>query len=165
MAIQRLRLVVPPALSELVRDETYARYFSRNPRMPAGVRSEYPWQLIVRRAQDAEGSTWAVRMVPAYADAWRRARRMIDDPRWEDVVICSRSALFRPPIGFSWDLKFQWCGRCRRPTLFRRMQMHPVISSRLEDSLRHAIMLAEDRPMRCYYCGARQSSMPHYKAR
>lgn len=165
MAIQRLRLVVPPTLAELLEDSTYAAWFRRNPLMPPNVRSATPWQIIARRVPDAHGSTWALKMMPAYADAYRRVRSMLRDAQWEDVAICSRAAMFRPPFDFEWGSRFHWCGRCRRPSLFQPMQIHPIMRGQMDSALLHAIMLATETPERCYYCGVRRSSMPHYRPR
>lgn len=165
MAIQKLRVVVPPTLAQLLDDPVYAAYARRNPRMPAGVRSDAPWQLIARRASGAQGRLWALRMMPTYADAYRRARSMIGDPAWEDVSICSRGVMFKPPLDFVWNLRFDWCARCRRPSLFRKLNLHPVISAQVSDSLRRAIIISEEMPRRCYYCGIRKEAMPRYVAR
>lgn len=167
VAIQRMRLAVPPTLAQLLSDDVYARYSRRDPVMPAGIRGESPWQIIARRAPERDGRAWALAMMPSYASAWRRARAMISSHAdlWSDVAICSRAAMFRPPAGFTWNLRYHWCGRCRRPTLMQPMAMHPVLRGQLEASLRHATMLSTDVPRRCYYCGMRQSSMPHYRPR
>lgn len=165
MAVQRLRVVTPPTLVQLLDDPTYGAYARRDPRMPPGVRSRAPWQLIGRRPPDAQQSTWALLRVPSYADAWRRAKRMVGSEQFEDVSICSRGAMFRPPVGFAWDLRFDWCCRCRRPSLFRPMVLHPVVRAGIDAALRDAIMLASEAPRRCYYCGIRQTAMPRYGPR
>lgn len=166
VTIQRLRLVVPPTLAELLEDDVYAAWFRRNPVMPSVVPGADAWQVIGRRVAEAQGATWAVARVPSYADAYRRARRMLKDPQWEDVAACSRAVMFRPPVGFSWATgRFGWCGRCRRPTLFREMKIHPVLRGQLDDSLRRAIMVSKETPERCYYCGMSRAGMPRYKPR
>lgn len=162
---QRLRLVVPPTLPQLLEDDVYARYFRRDPVMPVGAPRVDPWQIIARRAPDAPGSTWAVGRMPSYADAYRRVRRMAGSSEWEDVAICSRGVMFRPPLDFEWNLRFHWCGRCRRPSLFQPMLMHPVVASQIDDSLRAAAMLVSEKPERCYYCGMSRSGMPRYSPR
>lgn len=166
VAIQRMRLIVPPTLAELLEDEIYARYFRRNPRVPDNPLSRSPWQIIARRHPDAPGATWGRQLMPTYADAHRRARTMLGDRQWEDVAICSRAIFFKPPVGFTWSTgRYSWCGRCRRPTLFREMKSHPILNLSLDAALRHAIMVSKETPERCYYCGVKQTSMPRYKPR
>lgn len=158
MAIQKMRLLVPPTLRELREDPIYARYIGRNPRLPENVRGGMPWQIVARRHVEAPGSTWALKLMPSYADAYRRVLRMIEDTQWEDMAIVSRRTLFKPPVGFTWDEgRFRWCGRCRRPTLFRFMRSHPA--------LKNAPVLTDDEPFRCYYCGMRQVAQPTFSRR
>lgn len=157
-----MRLVVPPTLTELLENETYAAWFKRDPRMPGSVRRDAPWQIIARRTPGAPGATWAVRRMPSYADAYRRARRMLGDPEWEDVAVCSRAVMFRPPRGFEWSSRFHWCARCRRPSLFQPTRLHPVTASQVSAALRSAIMLVPEKQERCYYCGIRRVALPRY---
>lgn len=145
--------------------DVYARWFGKNPRMPERHRQEFPWQIIARRADGAPGSTWALKLMTSYADAWRRATRMAGSEVWDDVSICSRALMWRPPLDFDWDARFCWCGRCRRPSLFLPMRAHPIMRRIADPVLWDAIMLVEDRPRRCYYCGMRLASMPRYQPR
>lgn len=157
MTIQRLRLVVPPTLSELLEDDVYARYFSRNPIL-GGDPGPSPWRLVARRHEDDDRAPWAIKDFPSFAEARRRALRVVGSGRYRDACVVSRRTFFRPPVGFAWDhLRFRWCGRCRRPTIFREMRGHPA--------LRGAAVVDRDPISRCYYCGVRETMMPEYLPR
>lgn len=157
VAIQRLRLVVPPTLLELLEDETYERYFSRLPLL-YGDPGPTPWRLMARRHENDQRSSWAIKDYAGYGDARRRALRLVGSGQYRDVSVVSRRTFFRPPLDFRWDdRRWSWCGRCRRPTRFREMRGHPA--------LRGAAVVDHDLISRCYYCGIRETMMPHYAPR
>lgn len=157
MAIQILRLVVPPTLAELLADAAYARYFSRRPILP-GDPGPAPWRLVARRAHDDGRAPWAMKDFGDYADARRRALRVIGSEIYVDACVVSRRTFFKPPLDFGWRTsRFRWCGRCRRPTVFREMRGHLA--------LRGAAVVDRDLISRCYYCGIRETMMPRYQPR
>ncbi len=148
---------MPPTLMELLEDEVYSRYFSRNPILPALASAE-PWRLMARRSPDDPRSTWAIKDFASFADARRRALRVVGSENYVDAAVVSRVTFFRPPLDFTWnERKFRWCGRCRRPTLFREMTGH--------QALRGAAVVDGDPISRCYYCGVRETMMPRYRPR
>jgi len=147
----QMKLLVPPTWDELMKDPIYSAWAKRVPRLPVNVAHGEPWMIVARRRSEAPGSTWALKNMPVYADAYRRARRMMSTRRdeFEDIAIVSKRMLFRPPIGFSWNTnRYSWCGRCRRPSVFQPAFRH--------FALRNAPVLAEIDIERCYYCGARE---------
>lgn len=155
---QVMRLLVPPTYEELLEDPVYASYAKKRPRVPENVRHGNPWMIVARRRPDAEGATWALKMMPDYADAYRRVSKLLESGKFEDVAIVSRRVLFKPPKGFDWNTGlFAWCGRCRRPSLFRECTRH--------HALRNAPVLTEDEPERCYYCGARRVFAGRFRPR
>lgn len=146
---QSLKLLIPPTWGELMEDPLYKSWVRRVPRLPENVAQGMPWMIIARRTLESPGTTWALKKMPAYGDAYRRVRSMLSTHEFEDIAIVSRRMLFRPPRGFSWNTnRFSWCGRCRRPSLFRYAPKH--------FALRDAPALAEVDINRCYYCGARE---------
>lgn len=143
-------LYTPPTYDELMENRVYRAWARKRPKLPANVSAGLPWLVIARRTPEAAGSTWALKKEALYADAYQRAFRTIQKPDFHDVAVVSRRMLFRPPRGFIWDTgAFNWCGRCRRPSVFFEQLRHPALNG--------ALMLSWDDLNRCYYCGARES--------
>lgn len=141
---------MPPDIRSLLEDNVYQKYFNRVPKLPENIRHGNPWRIVARRMPGAPGAIWALKDVPTYADAWRRVGIMMGTADWEDIAIVSRRKTFRPPVGFEWNTsRYEWCGRCRRPSIFRPMERHPA--------MRDAIVLTVDEAVRCFYCGARRT--------
>lgn len=146
---QVLGLLTPPTYDELMQDEVYRSWAKRRPRLPVNVSHGTPWMIVARRHEDSPGATWALKKEADYADAFRRVRKLLNSGEFVDAAIVSRRVLYKPPMGFEWNAnRFTWCGRCRRPSLFREVSRH--------HALRQAPALTDDDPQRCYYCGARQ---------
>lgn len=146
--VQMMRLLVPPTWLELMEDEVYSSYVRKRPRLPENIQHGDPWLIVARRFEEIPGARWATKLMDDYAEAYKRVRRLLQDGQWEDVSIVSRRKLFKPPVGFTWNTnKFQWCGRCRRPTLFRVCSKH------------HALPILKTMDLepehRCYFCGVR----------
>jgi hypothetical protein len=132
-----------------MQDDVYRSWVKRRPRLPLNISHGDPWMIVARRHSEAPGSTWAVKNMPSYVDAYHRVCRLLATGDFEDAAIVSKRMLFRPPIGFSWNTsRYSWCGRCRRPSRFEYAPTH--------FALRGAPALAEIDIHRCYYCGARE---------
>lgn len=146
---QIMTLMVPPAYRELMADPVYRAYAKKRPRLPLTVSHPGAWLVVAHRPPSDSGATWGTRTMDDYADAYRWVRdRVTVGVEFDDAAIVSRRKLFTPPSGFRWDRnRYSWCGRCRRPTIFRHVAKH--------HALRGAI-LTDDEPYRCYYCGARE---------
>jgi hypothetical protein len=145
----QMKLIIPPTWDELMSDPIYAGWVRRVPKLPENVAHGEPWMIVARRRSEAPGTTWALKNMPVYADAYHRARRLLKSDEFEDVAIISKRMLFRPPIGFSWNTnRFSWCGRCRRPSVFQHSWKH--------FALKGAAVFAEINTERCHYCGARE---------
>lgn len=147
--VQMMRLLVPPSWLELLEDDVWSSYVRKRPRLPENIQHGSPWLIVARRFEEMPGARWATKLMPEYVDAYKKVHRLLRSGQWEDVSIVSRRKLFKPPVGFTWNAnKFQWCGRCRRPTLFRVCSQH------------HALPFLKQIPeaepdYRCYYCGVR----------
>lgn len=159
---QRMRLLVPPSMTALWDDDVYRAYLERNPRIPDNLKHGQPWMLVAHRPHGSGKPPWGHKLFTRYFDALDYGLDLLDR-HYDDVSIVSRRKLFRPPVDFVWGHQFAWCGRCRRPTLFRNPKgdkphhalrnASAIITSTLEDL------------HRCYYCGMRRVAQPHYKER
>jgi hypothetical protein len=149
------RLLVPPTMSELMEDSIYVKFIKRNVTLPLNVQHGNPWMIMARRAPEIDKPTWARKLMPTYRDAYFKMKELLDNPEFTDVSVISRRVLFAPPAGFRWSRgRYQWCGRCRRPTLFQYAIKHPALVG--------AIVLSTEDSYRCVYCGVKQSFMPRY---
>jgi hypothetical protein len=138
----------PPCLRELLAVPVYRTYFRQVPSRPTSVPLRNPWQVW---AFNSESERWGSRLCTAYRDAYAFTRELYQQPKYEDICVVSRSHIYDlpPQLKGLWDpYRFDWCGRCRRPTIFRNMLNHRA--------LKDAPVLTREEPFRCYYCGARR---------
>src|SRR3982750_573505 len=113
----------PPRLSELLDDPVYRRYVKTIPTLAPSLTFGHPWAVWGRtKAGPWRGSTF-----PTYRDGWAVVVKKIRNQDYEDVAIISRRQLFAPPAGFYWDRPFEWCSRCRRPTMFGIRPRHHAL--------------------------------------
>jgi len=158
--------VHPPCLHDLLSFDVYRKYLRTIPIMP-NVPLVNPWQVWGRKA---DNSGWASKCCQDYPQAFGVLKKLYTSHQYSDIALVSRSVLFIEPgkriwhgkganayVEFTpeflgcWDRhQFEWCKRCRRPTTFEK---YPITHR----ALRKAPVLSEDNPLRCYYCGARQS--------
>jgi hypothetical protein len=68
--------------------------------------------------------------------------------KYRDVALVSRRMLFEPPVSVRHTIEypFEWCPRCRRPTMYRALQRHHAV-----------VVLTLQDPYRCYFCGIRRT--------
>ncbi len=146
---QMMTILKPPTWFELMDDDVYRAYARKRPRLPVNVSYGTPWVIVARRPENSSRPTWALKMMDDYALAYHRSKTIMATGDYEDIAIVSRRKLFKPPVGLMWDdTRFSWCGRCRRPTMFREMYKHPM--------MRHFAAVSLDESRRCYYCAARE---------
>lgn len=139
-----LGVIEPPALSELLRDPIFKPYLLRTPRLPAGARTAEPWRVWGIR----HDLKWAGKLFPTYADAFVLVKSMLrDTDKYQDVVVTCRPVAFGPPEGFRVPTGLDWCGYCRRPTVYRRTRSHVA--------MKKWPVISDDDVKRCYYCAAR----------
>lgn len=160
MRTQVLKIRTAPSMSELLSDEIYRAYMRKRPRLPESAQFGEPWRILAQRVTDDETPRWALANMSTYDDAYRRMQKLLAQPKkWADVTIISKRRFFSPPVGFEWDPKLDWCGRCRRPTMFKVMwRRHPA----LRDA--PVVQYSEDLH-RCIFCGVRQGFGPQFEMR
>lgn len=159
MKTQVLRIRSAPTMRDLMSDEIYAAYMSKRFKLPPAAYHGNPWRILAQRVTDDDKTIWAVRDEPTYVNAHHRLTKLLEQSKWTEVVLISRIKFFAPPRGFEWDPKLDWCGRCRRPTMFKVMwKRHPA----LRDA--PVVQYGEDLH-RCMFCGVRQGFGPTFEMR
>ena len=135
-------MITPITLKDLLAREEYKEYFKRAPKPFAHASPQY---ALVAISHDAKYGK-AVR--PTLKEAWEKAQALLDDPRIRDVSLFVRNRITPVPAVLASELcapAEDWCGRCRRPSIFRRYpRFHPA--------LRDAPVIVEN-VRRCYFCG------------
>lgn len=163
---QRLRILTPPSMTQLLDDPVYSQYVHRRPKLPDNLKWGKPWMLVAHVAyrEDNDGPVWKHRLFADYMQALDLGMDLLTRPRYDDIAVVSRRKLFQPFFNFTWEPRFAWCGRCRRPTLYRR----PPRSGAPHHALKRApvtITSASEDLYRCYYCGMRRIAQPAYRTR
>lgn len=144
MTITTLRYPTP--LSTLLADETYEIYFGRKPKLAKNVREITPAWLVLAHTRKGK---WKRKLISDYREAVTTTLRLLDDEKYRDVCLISRRKTFTKPIWIDSIAPFEeWCGQCRRPTLFQEFygdQHHGVYGP---------IYLQGEK--RCFFCGVRK---------
>lgn len=142
-----LTLNNPTPLLTLLEDDDYRAYLKRVPRLPAGVNPNGAWQVWALTVRD----TWATKRFDTYRDALGKALELARDlDNYVDASVTCRGALFKAPSVLATPT---WCGRCRRPSVFRAFPRHHA----LKDARAGGYWTEESRTAkRCYYCGVRR---------
>lgn len=141
-----LSVIEPPTFREMLAlDPTWKKYVLRAPRLPGGTSTTNPFRVWGIRHDDK----WAGKYTDDYASAFDVLKKMLAKPDiYADAVIVCRPVAFGPPPGMEMPRGTQWCGHCRRPSVFRRVYDHPA--------MRKWQVVSDDEVVRCYYCAARQ---------
>lgn len=145
-------MIKPPDIRTLLEDPTFAKFMRTRPRMPANAThpSMPPaWAMWVLLDTDK----WRTAEFRVYDDAYKKMKQLLKNDRVVDLSIVSKRVMMPPPEGLSWAGRQRWCGRCRRPSLFRTSLGHRA--------LRGAELTLDD-PERCFYCGIRLVALPRY---
>lgn len=141
----------PPCLRELLAEPLYKAYFKKRPPEPTAQTLNHPWQVWAFNEQTGK---WGSKHCSTYPDAYTFVRKLYVKPEYADIAIVSRAVIHPLPRAFKlaelWDpYRYDWCGRCRRPTIFRYMPSgHRALHS--------APAITTDEPYRCFYCGVRK---------
>lgn len=146
-----LTVIRPLTMRELLSDPIYRPYLLKAPRLPAGCRSSAPWRVWGERTDDK----WAGKEFVEFRDAFELVKKMLKDPLYHDVAIICKPTEFGPPPGFQVPPLMDWCGRCRRPSVFRKTYNH--------HAMRKWPVVSNDDVSRCYYCAARQPEHRWYR--
>lgn len=172
-----MALLKPPTIFELLGDPVYRAYAKRNPPAhPLLLSGGNPWQVWARTTE----GRWRTGLFPTYADAWRVVVKHYKQHTAEDIVLVSRRVFYGPPgewrkvrvrvpargnqppttrieerwyPTYHWDAGLDWCGRCRRPTVYRKLH-------HTHHALKRQPCLTDDEPERCMYCGMRRAGAP-----
>lgn len=134
-------MLTPITLKTLLADEQYREYFRRAPRPFASASPQFAVVAITHEGK--YGKT----LRPTFKEAWGKAKVLLDDPRFRDVDIFIRNRIvLPPPIAVELLAPAEdWCGRCRRPSIFR-------VYGRTHPALRDSPVIVEGQ-RRCYFCG------------
>jgi len=144
-------MVLPPTLHDLLTIPAYEQYFSSPPVMPHCVELRNPWQVWGRKREGG----WASKICPEYPMAYNLTCALLKKTDvYSDVCLVSRSIMHPCPrlLRTLWPQEFEWCARCRRPTLYQE----GLIPRKTKQRNMAGPVLTADEPYRCYYCGARR---------
>lgn len=174
--------ISPPTIFDLLDDPVYRAYMKRVPTAHFSLSYGQPWQVWARtedgrwltRKFDTYAAAWNV-LVKYYrrrgeiGDIALVSRRLFYGPpgEWRKVKVKRAN---KTPVGqpltfrydieerwyptFAWDAGLEWCGRCRRPTTFRKLWPdHHALR-------RQPCLSTDDDPVRCTYCGVRRTATP-----
>lgn len=144
-----------PSIYELLDDPIYRRYAKTIPRLPRNLQHGQPWQVWAL----TRGDTWKTGKFATYPEAWAVLAKNVKARTIKDGAIVSRRYIHQPPVGLVWDIRYTWCGRCRRPSHFEHA------TRRTHHALRSLSVLAVDDTRRCIYCGMRLIHQGYIKAR
>lgn len=136
----------PTPLATLEVDETYQKYLSRKPKMPKIPEISPAWLILGHTLKD----TWVRSLESDYKEAFRKLKLLQEKPKIRDVCLVSRRKVFAKPHWLEHSPFEEWCGRCRRPTLFQPYYLNT----------HHAwpdgqVWLLNEK--RCFFCGIRPS--------
>ena len=123
-------------------------YFKRNTRVFQTANGQ-PWQIVALR----KDGKWANGFRPDFVSSFKAIKKLHKTGEYVDFGIVSRNRIFNTPRILSDRLcdsasGHEWCGRCRRPTIFR-------VYGSSHHALRHAPVVVAYR-RRCFYCGISQ---------
>lgn len=163
-------------LRDLLKDETYKKFFMTIPVLPAHYTPEsLPWKLMVLKHGETQ---WRVKRFGTYQEAYAGLKKML--PLCEDGVINCPGLDFQPPQKvFKVKGKFHttgrlagkpvlttrpwrpqldgdmpahnWCPYCRRPTVWGYYTTHPQMTRQRMGNFRLPL---DSTLLRCGICGA-----------
>lgn len=133
-------------LPQLLRDEEYATYFKRNTRVYESADPDRRYQIVALK----KDGKWANGFRPDFKSAFLAVKKLHKTGDFKDFGIVARNRIFTTPTILAERLcdptsGQEWCGRCRRPTVFRTYHT-------THHALRHAPVTIAGRS-RCFYCG------------
>jgi hypothetical protein len=143
----------PPTLRQLLAFPIYKAYFKTPPQLPDNVELRHPFQVW---AYNGDANRWGSRLCTTYRDAYMKTLQLYRTPGYDDIAIVSRTILCPMPKSLrrngefidAWADSYDWCKRCRRPTIFQWSESHRALKA--------APVVTTDEAHRCYYCGVRK---------
>lgn len=174
------------SIHDLLEDSEYKQFLCQIPSLPDHLTApgKEPWRLLVQLKGDPRWKTKRFETYPQMFKAFKRLR-----PRIHDAALNSPAVFFHPPqevveirgkyfvnkrgkrlpvtklVVWSPTLPpgeyeaHNWCGYCRRPTVFKAFQVHHALPQRklggipIDPTLR-----------RCSICGASENIVPLRKS-
>lgn len=133
--------ITPITLRTLLSHDLYKEYFKRPPK--PFMSSTPQWTVV---AISREGKYGKVSR-ETFPEAFQKAKELLKRPDIRDVSIFCKNRIAPVPV-FADELMApadDWCGRCRRPSVFRLYGKH-------HPALRDAPVIVEGM-RRCYFCG------------
>lgn len=163
-------------IRELLKDPHYKEFFCTVPVIPDHYNREdnKPWRLIIQLKGERH---WRTKRYKTYREAFKAFRKVL--PKVNDATINSPALDFQPPLkvvrvrgqfftsakgkktqktkSVFWKPtlpineheEHNWCPYCRRPSVFDRMDSHPLLSTRTLGGVG-----IDPSLFRCTICGA-----------
>jgi hypothetical protein len=168
--------LVPPTVFDLLDDPAYRAYMRTQPEPHFALTYGHPWKLWLRTDDDR----WKTGEFPTYTAAFNTMVRACRREDTADVILVSKRLFFAPPgvwtpyrvkvpargstparieereryeLTFHWDAGLTWCGRCRRPTVFRKLYPDHHV-------MRSLPVVSPDSVPRCMLCGVTEYMNP-----
>lgn len=172
--------LTPPTVFDLLDDPAYRAYARTQPEPHFSLTYGYPWRIWLRTADDR----WKTGEFATYTQAFNTMVRACKRADTADVALVSKRLFYAPPgvwtpyrvkvpprgniparieereryvHTFHWDAGLSWCGRCRRPTVFRKLYSD-------HHAIRALPVVSADNVRRCVYCGISEEGTPDMDA-
>lgn len=162
-------------IHDLLEDKTFKQFICTVPTFEA--RTDLPWRLMVQLKGEHH---FRMKRFDSYTDAFKGMKKML--PKAADATINCPAVQFDAPMRvvrikgkyftkpdgtreqqsklITWAPKVpsgeyddhNWCGYCRRPTVFRRFRSHPILAPKTIGGLP-----IDPNLLRCTICGASEN--------
>lgn len=153
----------PTTLEELLGDRSFRLYF-RDVYEPAlRVEGSQPWMVMAEK----HSGKFARGLRPTFREACELYDKILEDEQYRDASVISRGIVYPFPTEskivtragkletvhvplYDWSgSEHSWCGRCRRPTVYRMYaDGHPA--------LRGWATVVVPNVKRCHFCGLQE---------
>lgn len=142
-------------LRELLKDPLYRKWLAKIPHEMDAQTDQHkkPWRVWVQRERDGR---WAFKDFTKYSEAYKFVAQNVKG-FWDMALHCKAHLYRHPRIKqglkrVPWTLPegHDWCGLCRRPTIFRSFKHHHAFGRNRDGS---RWQLSNWR--RCSICGIR----------
>ncbi|QGJ96837.1 hypothetical protein PBI_CLEO_50 [Gordonia phage Cleo] len=146
-------MTYPQTLQELIRIPEYRAYFRIPPKVHPSSTST-PWAVVGIAKDGRYGKVHR----EDFKSAFVTAKKLFQREEIRDICIFPKNTISPvPDIALTLvEPGFDWCGRCRRPSLFQRYSaLHPAMKD---------APVIEENQVRCYFCGIRQGFLLGHNA-
>lgn len=153
---------MPLTLRDLLQDEVYRAWFSKNPPLLPVQRHGRPWWIYLKMPQQP----WQRAQTKQYRQAYKVVQKYLN--KANDIVIVSRRRPYNPPTYWprredgtrnvqkaywsNYPSDHAWCPYCRRPTTFVTVKNHHAVSA-------SDLTFTPEPQARCRVCGIRKVSI------